>query len=67
MGVVNHSVEQNTEGDAAYQRALKLGQEILPQVRKPVSVSRLICTVVLGRLKVIESTGRFSVDDIYNV
>lgn len=67
MGVVNHSVEQNTEGDAAYQRALKLGQEILPQVREPVSVSRLICTVVLGRLKVIESTGRFSVDDIYNV
>lgn len=32
MGVVNHSVEQNSDGDAAYQRALKLGQEILPQV-----------------------------------
>lgn len=31
MGVVNHSVEQNSDGDAAYQRALKLGQEILPQ------------------------------------
>lgn len=31
MGVVNHSVEQNSEGDAGYQRALKLAQEILPQ------------------------------------
>lgn len=31
-GVVNHCVEQNANGDAAYQRALKLAEEILPQV-----------------------------------
>jgi methylglutaconyl-CoA hydratase len=30
MGVVNHSVPQNEAGDAAYQRALKLAEEILP-------------------------------------
>jgi methylglutaconyl-CoA hydratase len=30
MGVVNHSVPQNDEGDAAYKRALKLAEEILP-------------------------------------
>ena len=27
---MNHSVEQNEAGDAAYQRALKLAQEMLP-------------------------------------
>lgn len=31
LGLVNHSVPQNTEGDAAYQRALLLAQEIVPQ------------------------------------
>jgi methylglutaconyl-CoA hydratase len=30
MGVVNHSVPQNDNGDAAYKRALKLAEEILP-------------------------------------
>jgi len=29
-GIVNHCVEQNDDGDAAYQRALKLAEEILP-------------------------------------
>ena len=33
MGVVNHAVEQNAEGTAAYERALELAEEILPQVR----------------------------------
>ena len=28
--MVNHSVPQNDSGDAAYQRAIKLAQEILP-------------------------------------
>ncbi|XP_054240598.1 enoyl-CoA hydratase domain-containing protein 2, mitochondrial isoform X3 [Indicator indicator] len=32
MGLVNHTVPQNREGDAAYQRALALAREILPQV-----------------------------------
>ncbi len=32
LGIVNHAVEQNDEGDAAYQRAVELGKEILPQV-----------------------------------
>lgn len=30
MGIVNHSVAQNEAHDAAYQRALKLAEEILP-------------------------------------
>ncbi|XP_078187982.1 enoyl-CoA hydratase domain-containing protein 2, mitochondrial isoform X10 [Callithrix jacchus] len=32
LGLVNHSVAQNEEGDAAYHRARALAQEILPQV-----------------------------------
>ncbi|XP_025107122.1 methylglutaconyl-CoA hydratase, mitochondrial-like isoform X2 [Pomacea canaliculata] len=31
MGVVNHVVEQNKEGTAAYERALTLAEEIIPQ------------------------------------
>ncbi|POI28860.1 hypothetical protein CIB84_007387 [Bambusicola thoracicus] len=36
MGLVNHTVPQNEEGDAAYQRALTLAKEILP--RAPIAV-----------------------------
>ena len=32
LGIVNHVVEQNAEGTAAYERALELAEEILPQV-----------------------------------
>ncbi|XP_053432504.1 enoyl-CoA hydratase domain-containing protein 2, mitochondrial isoform X2 [Nycticebus coucang] len=32
LGLVNHAVAQNQEGDAAYHRARALAQEILPQV-----------------------------------
>lgn len=32
LGLVNHSVEQNSSGDAAYLRALELAREINPQV-----------------------------------
>ena len=31
-GLVNHVVAQNEDGDAAYQRALKLAEEIIPNV-----------------------------------
>lgn len=30
MGIVNHSVPQNDDGDAAFLRAMKLAEEILP-------------------------------------
>ena len=32
IGLVNHVVEQNENGDAAYLRALELAKEIVPQV-----------------------------------
>ena len=32
LGLVNHAVAQNEEGNAAYHRAQELAQEILPQV-----------------------------------
>lgn len=35
LGLVSHSVEQNTSGDAAYLRALELAREINPQVGRP--------------------------------
>lgn len=35
LGLVSHAVEQNTSGDAAYQRALELAREINPQVSAP--------------------------------
>ena len=37
LGLVNHAVAQNEEGNAAYHRARALAQEILPQVRLPLS------------------------------
>uniref|UniRef100_A0A8C2V6I5 Enoyl-CoA hydratase domain containing 2 n=1 Tax=Chinchilla lanigera TaxID=34839 RepID=A0A8C2V6I5_CHILA len=36
LGLVNHAVDQNEEGDAAYHRARALAQEILPQA--PIAV-----------------------------
>uniref|UniRef100_A0A8C6ZYD8 Enoyl-CoA hydratase domain containing 2 n=1 Tax=Nothoprocta perdicaria TaxID=30464 RepID=A0A8C6ZYD8_NOTPE len=41
MGLVNHSVPQNDEGDAAYQRALTLAKEILPQAPIAVKMGKL--------------------------
>ncbi|XP_064575507.1 enoyl-CoA hydratase domain-containing protein 2, mitochondrial [Zonotrichia leucophrys gambelii] len=41
MGLVNHSVPQNSEGDAAYQRALILAKEILPQAPFAVKMGKL--------------------------
>merc|ERR1712200_111013 len=37
LGLVNHCVEQNGDGDAAYQRSLQLAREILPN--GPVGVA----------------------------
>ena len=36
LGVVNRAVEQNEQGDAAYEAALELAKEIIPQ--GPVAV-----------------------------
>nr|XP_013806077.1 PREDICTED: enoyl-CoA hydratase domain-containing protein 2, mitochondrial isoform X3 [Apteryx mantelli mantelli] len=41
MGLVNHTVPQNDEGDAAYQRALTLAKEILPQAPVAVKMGKL--------------------------
>uniref|UniRef100_A0A8D0F5P6 Enoyl-CoA hydratase domain containing 2 n=1 Tax=Strix occidentalis caurina TaxID=311401 RepID=A0A8D0F5P6_STROC len=41
MGLVNHTVPQNSEGDAAYRRALTLAKEILPQAPFAVKMGKL--------------------------
>ncbi|XP_039341532.1 enoyl-CoA hydratase domain-containing protein 2, mitochondrial isoform X2 [Mauremys reevesii] len=41
IGLVNHTVLQNDEGDAAYQRALTLAKEILPQAPIAVKMGKL--------------------------
>ncbi|NXW93866.1 ECHD2 protein, partial [Alopecoenas beccarii] len=41
MGLVNHAVPQNSEGDAAYQRALTLAKEILPRAPFAVKMGKL--------------------------
>ncbi|XP_074007624.1 enoyl-CoA hydratase domain-containing protein 2, mitochondrial isoform X2 [Numenius arquata] len=41
MGLVNHAVPQNSNGDAAYQRALALAKEILPQAPFAVRMGKL--------------------------
>uniref|UniRef100_A0A8B9BI39 Enoyl-CoA hydratase domain containing 2 n=1 Tax=Anser brachyrhynchus TaxID=132585 RepID=A0A8B9BI39_9AVES len=54
MGLVNHAVPQNEEGDAAYQRALTLAKEILPQV----SMLFVLCISFLpSRLQVDIASG----------
>uniref|UniRef100_A0A8D1SA69 3-hydroxyisobutyryl-CoA hydrolase n=1 Tax=Sus scrofa TaxID=9823 RepID=A0A8D1SA69_PIG len=41
LGLVNHAVAQNEEGNAAYHRALALAQEILPQAPIAVRLGKL--------------------------
>ncbi len=41
IGLVNHVVEDNATGDAAFDRALKLAEEILPQVIRLIDSSAL--------------------------
>ena len=54
IGLVNHSVEQNEAGDAAYQRAVKLAQEMLPNgpvgikmAKKAINKGMEVCFVDL--------------------
>uniref|UniRef100_A0AAR2ILC9 AU RNA binding protein/enoyl-CoA hydratase n=1 Tax=Pygocentrus nattereri TaxID=42514 RepID=A0AAR2ILC9_PYGNA len=46
LGLVNHAVEQNKSGDAAYLRALELAREFNPQVQ-PSKTTTLHCLVDL--------------------
>ncbi|XP_055257359.1 enoyl-CoA hydratase domain-containing protein 2, mitochondrial-like [Moschus berezovskii] len=41
LGLVNHAVAQNEEGNAAYHRARELAQEILPQAPTAVRLSKV--------------------------
>ncbi|XP_072026837.1 methylglutaconyl-CoA hydratase, mitochondrial-like isoform X2 [Amphiura filiformis] len=41
LGIVNHAVEQDESGEAAYKRALELGKEILPQGPIAVRMAKL--------------------------
>ncbi|XP_058033626.1 enoyl-CoA hydratase domain-containing protein 2, mitochondrial isoform X2 [Ahaetulla prasina] len=41
MGLLNHTVPQNEEGDAAYQKALALAEEIVPQAPIAVRLGKL--------------------------
>ena len=40
LGLVNHAVEQNDEGDAAYHRAVQLAELIRPNVRTDLECGR---------------------------
>ncbi|XP_050413204.1 enoyl-CoA hydratase domain-containing protein 2, mitochondrial [Patella vulgata] len=41
LGVVNHAVQQNDAGDAAYQRSLELAEEILPNAPIALRMGKL--------------------------
>ncbi|XP_048876914.1 methylglutaconyl-CoA hydratase, mitochondrial isoform X1 [Brienomyrus brachyistius] len=41
LGLVNHAVEQNDSGDAAYRRALDLAREIIPQGPIAIRMAKL--------------------------
>ncbi|XP_060545898.1 enoyl-CoA hydratase domain-containing protein 2, mitochondrial isoform X2 [Pantherophis guttatus] len=41
MGLLNHTVPQNEEGDAAYKKALALAEEIVPQAPIAVRLGKL--------------------------
>ena len=41
IGLVNYSVQQNESGDAAYQRALQIAQEIVPNGPVGVKMAKL--------------------------
>ena len=41
LGLVNHCVEQNDSGDAAYKRSLELAREILPNGPVGVAMAKI--------------------------
>lgn len=63
MGIVNHSVAQNETHDAAYERALKLAEEILPN--GPVGV-RMAKRAINKGLQVDLGTGYSIEEDCYS-
>lgn len=63
MGIVNYSVAQNDANDAAYQRALKLAEEILPN--GPVGV-RMAKRAINKGLQVDITTGYSIEEDCYS-
>jgi methylglutaconyl-CoA hydratase len=63
MGIVNHAVAQNECGDAAYQRALKLAEEILPN--GPVGV-RMAKRAINKGVQVDLNTGYCIEEDCYS-
>merc|ERR1719178_238868 len=48
LGLVNHCVEQNADGDAAYQRSLQLAREILPNGPVGVAMAKVDLASGLG-------------------
>ncbi|GFO45003.1 methylglutaconyl-coa hydratase, mitochondrial-like [Plakobranchus ocellatus] len=56
-GVVNHCVEQNDAGDAAYRRAMKLAEEILPN--GPIALRMAKAAINRGIEVELESGMRF--------
>ena len=43
IGLVNHSVPQTPAGDAAYQKALEVARQILPNGPVGVRMAKVIC------------------------
>lgn len=54
LGIVNHSVEQNSDNDAAYKKSLEIAREILPN--GPIGV-RMAKAAINGGLEVDLHTG----------
>lgn len=60
MGIVNHVVEQNDKNDAAYQKALEIAQEIIPN--GPIGV-RMAKLAINKGLQVDLSTG-YAIEEV---
>lgn len=60
MGIINHVVEQNDKNDAAYQKALEIAQEIIPN--GPIGV-RMAKLAINKGLQVDLSTG-YAIEEV---